>query len=76
MSNEFLGLVGLSCLIAFPIAWWGMSRYLADYSYRVTLHWWVFGLTGLAALVIALATVSFQALKAALSNPVKTLKTE
>jgi len=67
LSGEFLQLVALSCLIAFP---------LADYEYRTAIHWWVFGLAGAAALLIALLTVSFQAVRAAQANPVKTLRTE
>ena len=53
-----------------------MNRWLADYEYRTAIHWWVFGLAGAGALLIALLTVSFQAAKAALANPVKTLRTE
>ncbi len=76
LSNEFLRLVALSCAIAFPLAWWGMRQWLQDFAYRTAIHWWVFGLAGGAALLIALLTVSFQAVRAALSNPVKTLKSE
>ncbi|MBN8854010.1 MAG: acetylornithine deacetylase [Sphingobacteriales bacterium 50-39] len=76
LSREFLQLVGLSCLIAFPLAWWAMNSWLASYSYRTPLHWWVFAAAGAGALLIALLTVSFQALKAALANPVKTLRSE
>jgi ABC-type antimicrobial peptide transport system permease subunit len=76
LSKEFLKWVTLACLIAFPLAWWAMSRWLADYAYRTAIHWWVFVLTGTAALVIALLTVSIQAIRAALSNPVETLRSE
>jgi putative ABC transport system permease protein len=76
LSTEFLQLVALSCLIAFPVAWWLMHGWLADFPYRTAIHWWVFGLAGIAAVVITLLTVSFQAIRAALSNPVKTLRTE
>ncbi|HEY8968016.1 MAG TPA: FtsX-like permease family protein, partial [Puia sp.] len=76
LSREFLQLVVLSCLIAFPIAWWAMNSWLASYAYRTDIHWWVFASAGLGALIIALLTVSFQALKAALTNPVKTLRSE
>jgi ABC-type antimicrobial peptide transport system permease subunit len=76
LSREFLQLVLLSCLISFPLAWWAMSQWLASYAYRTPIHWWVFAAAGLGALVIALLTVSFQALKAALANPVKTLRSE
>lgn len=76
LSREFLQLVVLSCLIAFPLAWWAMNNWLAAYAYRTAVHWWVFAGAGLGALFIALLTVSFQALKAALANPVKTLRSE
>lgn len=76
LSREFLQLVGLSCLIAFPLAGWIMHSWLANYAYHTDLHWWVFAAAGLGALSIALLTVSFQALKAALANPVKTLRSE
>ncbi len=76
LSAEFLWLVALSCLIAFPVAWWLMHDWLADFPYRTAIHWWVFGLAGIAAVVITLLTVSFQAIRAALSNPVNTLRSE
>ncbi|HXB07218.1 MAG TPA: ABC transporter permease [Puia sp.] len=76
LSREFLALVTLSCLIAFPLSWWVMDNWLASYAYRTPIHWWVFATAGLGALLIALLTVSFQALKAALANPVKTLRSE
>jgi len=76
LSREFLQLVFLSCLIAFPLAWWAMSNWLADYPYHTRIHWWVFAAVGLGALLIALLTVIVQALKAALANPVKTLRSE
>lgn len=76
LSREFLQLVALSCLIAFPLAWWAMNGWLASYAYRTAIHWWVFAGAGLGAVSIALLTVSFQALKAALANPVKTLRSE
>ena len=65
-----------SSLIAFPIAWWAMNSWLKDFPYRVSISWWVFGIAIFAALTIALLTVSFQAIKAALANPVKSLRTE
>jgi putative ABC transport system permease protein len=76
LSAEFLKLVALSCLIAFPVAWWVMHDWLADFPYRTAIHWWVFGLTGVAAVVITLLTVSWQAIRAALTNPVKSLRAE
>jgi ABC-type antimicrobial peptide transport system permease subunit len=76
LAKEFLQLVALSCLIAFPVAWWFMHDWLQDYAYRTTMQWWVFVSAGIAALFIALITVSFQAIKAAIANPVKSLRTE
>lgn len=76
LSKDFLKLVNLSALIAFPTAWYAMHKWLEDFAYRVTIGWQVFILTGLAALLIALLTISFQAIKAALMNPVKSLRTE
>ncbi|HEY8781777.1 MAG TPA: ABC transporter permease [Mucilaginibacter sp.] len=76
LSKDFLKLVVISCLIAFPVALWAVNNWLQSYQYRVTINWWVFALTGTAALLIALATVSFQAIKAALMNPVKSLRSE
>jgi putative ABC transport system permease protein len=76
LSREFLQLVGLSCLIAFPLSWWAMTNWLADYPYHTPIHWWVFAAAGLGALLIALCTVIAQALKAALANPVNTLRSE
>jgi putative ABC transport system permease protein len=76
LSRDFLQLVSLSCVVAFPLAWWALSSWLNDYAYRTPIHWWVFGIAGIAALTIALCTVSFQAIKAAIANPVKSLRTE
>ena len=76
MAREFVQLVLLSFIIAFPVAWWYMNHWLEDYAYRTSMHWWVFALTGMAALLIALVTVCSQAIRAALANPVKSLKTE
>jgi putative ABC transport system permease protein len=76
LSVDFLKLVALSCLVAFPVAWWSMNNWLQDYQYRIEIHWWVFALSGALAIVIALATVSFEAIKAALMNPVRSLRSE
>ncbi len=76
LSGNFLVLVTIASLIAFPIAWWAMNSWLKDFPYRVSISWWVFGIAIIAALVVALLTVSFQAIKAALANPVKSLRTE
>jgi putative ABC transport system permease protein len=76
LSKDFIVLVIVAILIGSPVAWWGMSRWLQDFPYRTTIDWWVFLVAGLAAVVIALATVSTQAIRAALTNPVNSLKTE
>ncbi len=76
LSKDFLQLVGISCLIAFPVAWWALNNWLQSYQYRVGIHWWVFAIAGILAMLIALTTVSFQAIKAALTNPVKSLRSE
>jgi predicted permease len=76
LSKDFLRLVLIALLLAVPFAWWGMYRWLESFAYRVEINWWVFALAGLAAVCIALLTVSFQAIKAANANPVKSLRTE
>lgn len=76
LSKDFLVLVLISALIAFPVAWWAMDRWLQNFAYRITISWWIFIIAGLVALAIALITVSLQAIRAALMNPVKSLRTE
>ena len=76
LSKDFLRLVIVSNLIAWPIAWFGVSRWLQDFAYRVPVSWWIFVAAAGIALLIALFTVSFHAIKAALANPVKSLRTE
>jgi putative ABC transport system permease protein len=76
LSKEFIVLVSIAIAIAAPLAWWAMDKWLQDFAYRVTIGWWIFALAGFLALVIALLTVSFQAVKAAVANPVKSLRTE
>jgi len=76
LSKHYIGLVLIANLIAWPLAWLALHRWIQDYAYRVAISWWVFVLAGVAALLIALVTVSFHAVKAALSNPVKTLRSE
>jgi putative ABC transport system permease protein len=76
LSKEFLVLVIIAALIAFPLGWWAMNKWLQDFAYRIHIKWWVFPVAGITALLIALLTVSFQAIKAAISNPVKSLRTE
>ncbi len=76
LSKDFIGLVIISIAFASPFAWWFMNKWLQGYDYRVTISWWVFIGAGLLAIAIALITVSYQSIKAALTNPVKNLRTE
>ena len=76
LSKDFVTLVAIAILIASPLAYFGMYKWLQDFAFRVKIEWWVFVIAGVSALVIALVTVSFQSIKAAMSNPVKSLRTE
>lgn len=76
LSQDFIMLVAISCLIAFPIAWWIMHNWLQDYAYRINIDWTVFAIAGMLALAIAIITVSFQAIKTARMNPVTSIKSE
>jgi putative ABC transport system permease protein len=76
LSGDFLKLVLLACFIAMPVAWYTMNKWLQGFAYRINISWWMFGAAGLLVLFIALITVSFQAIKAAIANPVKSLRTE
>ena len=76
LSKDFIIMVIVALLIASPIAWYFMNRWLQDFTYRTNISWWVFIIAGLAAILIALITISLQAIKAAVANPVKSLKTE
>jgi len=76
LSKDFLKLVVLSAIIAFPVAGWAMNNWLLGYAYRISIGWWVFIAAGVLSVLIALLTISFQSVKAALSNPVKSLRTE
>lgn len=76
LSGDFLKLVFIAILIASPIAWYVMNKWLDSFAYRITLQWWMFGLAGMLAVAIALLTISFQSVKAALANPVKSLRSE
>jgi putative ABC transport system permease protein len=76
LSKDFLKLVMIAAVIAFPVAWFTMNKWLQDFAYRINIQWWVFVLALLLAGFIAFVTISFQAIKAALANPVKSLRTE
>ncbi|MES1219050.1 MAG: ABC transporter permease [Bacteroidota bacterium] len=76
LSADFLKLVVLSAIIAFPVAWWVMNNWLQGYAYRITISWWVFLIAGVLSVFIALLTISFQSIKAALMNPVRSLRSE
>jgi len=76
LSKDFLKLVIISFVIAAPIAWWAMDAWLRDYNYRVSIEWWVFAMAAIVSVVIAIITVSYQAIRAAVANPVKSLRTE
>ncbi|MES2426563.1 MAG: ABC transporter permease [Bacteroidota bacterium] len=76
LSNDFLKLVGIAALVAFPIAWYAMNSWLQGFAYRTTISWWVFVAAALLSVIITIATVSFRAIKAALTNPVASLKNE
>lgn len=76
LSKDFVKLVFISCIIAFPLSWWFMHGWLQDFEYRIQISWWTFLAAGLLSLLIALFTVSFQAIRAALANPVKSMRTE
>lgn len=76
LTKDFLKLVLIAIVIACPLAWWMMQKWLDDFAYSIEMQWWMFALAGLVALVIAFLTVSFQSVRAALSNPVKSLRSE
>lgn len=76
LSKDFLKLVGIAIVIAAPIAWWVMNRWLQDFTYRTTISWWVFGAAAVLSLLVALLTISSQAIRAATANPVKSLRSE
>lgn len=76
LSKDFLKLVCIAILLATPLAWLVMNNWLQEYAYRIEINWVVFIIAGFVAIIIALATVSFQAFKAAIANPVNSLKTE
>ena len=76
LSKDFLKLVIIAALIAFPVAWWGMHKWLQNFAYKINMGWEVFIVAALSATFVALFTISFQAIKAAMANPVKSLRNE
>lgn len=76
LSKDFIVLVAIAAVIAFPVAWWALNEWLQDFAYRITIAWWVFFAATMVTLSIALLTVSFQAIRAAIANPVKSLRIE
>jgi putative ABC transport system permease protein len=76
LSKDFLKLVLIAFVIAVPLAWYAMNQWLENFAYRIGLEWWVFALAGVAAIAIATLTVSYQSVRAALSNPVESLRSE
>jgi putative ABC transport system permease protein len=76
MTGEFVKLIIISFVIAAPVAWWAMSKWLNDFAFRVSIGWWMFILAAALALIIALVTVSIQAIRAAVTNPVTSLRSE
>jgi putative ABC transport system permease protein len=76
LSKDFVKLVFIAIVIASPVAWWAMNKWLQDFAYRVPISWWIFLVAGVLVIFIALATISFQAIKAAIANPIKSLRSE
>ncbi|HUZ58539.1 MAG TPA: ABC transporter permease [Hanamia sp.] len=76
VSKDFLMLVGIAFLISVPVTWWAMHNWLQDFAYRINIHWWVFALAGIVAILISVLTISFQAIKAAVANPIDSLRME
>ena len=76
LSKDFLKLVLIALVLAVPVAWWLMNEWLKDFAYRVNIEWWIFLVAAIIAIIIAFVTISTQAIKAAISNPVKSLRTE
>jgi putative ABC transport system permease protein len=76
LSKDFLKLVLIACIVAFPLSWWAMNKWLQSFAYRINISWWIFLIAGMAAIMIALITISFQAIKASLADPVESLRSE
>jgi len=76
LSKDFIKLVFIACIVAFPLSWWAMNKWLQSFAYRINISWWIFAVAGITAILIALITVSFQAIKAAMANPVESLSAD
>ena len=76
LSKDFIKLVLIAFVIATPVAWYAMNKWLQDFAYRINISWWMFAVAGLLVIFITLLTISFQSIKAAIANPVKSLRTE
>ena len=76
LSADFMKLVGIALLISVPVSWWAMNKWLAGFAYRVPMSWWMFGLSGLLAVLVAFLTVSFHTIRAASANPVRSLRAQ
>jgi putative ABC transport system permease protein len=76
ISKDFIGLVLLAFIIATPLAWLGMHKWLENFAYRTDINWWIFAASGLAMLIIAFITLSFQTIRTAIANPVNALRSE
>jgi putative ABC transport system permease protein len=76
LSKDFITLVVIAIIIASPLAWWAMNKWLQDFAYRIHIQWWILAVAGSGAILIAFVTISFQSIKAALTNPVKSLRSE
>ena len=76
LSRDFLALIVVAIIIASPVAWYFAHQWLQDFTYKTSISWWIFGLAGICAILIAIVTISYQAIKAAMANPVKSLRSE
>jgi putative ABC transport system permease protein len=76
LSKDFLKLVVFAAVLGLPLAWYLMNKWLTGFASRITISWWILGLAAIIALIIAFVTISFQSIKAAMANPVKSLRSE
>ena len=76
LTKNFMTVVVVSTAIAIPVAWWMMNKWLLSFAYKTQMNWWIFALAGACAIAIALITIGFQAIKSALANPVRSLRSE